>query len=185
MVCIFIAEATSVMIIFQLLDRMCMTLGGRISEEIFFSRITTGAQDDLEKVTQSAYAQVKELSLHPMCVCARVFLYVRCLFVNYSQIQRSLGIGISYAVLCTFQVTRYGMSERLGNLSYRPPDSGEMVVDKPYSEDTARLIDEEVMKIVRHAYGRTKTLLTEKRADIEKVGIAVLLVISCLCCKVQ
>lgn len=42
----------------QLLDRMCMTLGGRIAEEIFFSRITTGAQDDLRKVTQSAYAQV-------------------------------------------------------------------------------------------------------------------------------
>lgn len=42
----------------QLLDRMCMTLGGRVSEEIFFGRITTGAQDDLRKVTQSAYAQV-------------------------------------------------------------------------------------------------------------------------------
>lgn len=43
----------------QLLDRMCMTLGGRVSEEIFFGRITTGAQDDLKKVTQSAYAQVR------------------------------------------------------------------------------------------------------------------------------
>ena len=42
----------------QLLDRMCMTLGGRVSEQIFFNRITTGAQDDLRKVTQSAYAQV-------------------------------------------------------------------------------------------------------------------------------
>ncbi|KAJ8972092.1 hypothetical protein NQ317_019138 [Molorchus minor] len=42
----------------QLFDRMCMALGGRVSEEIFFSRITTGAQDDLKKVTQSAYAQV-------------------------------------------------------------------------------------------------------------------------------
>lgn len=42
----------------QLLDRMCMTLGGRVSEQIFFGRITTGAQDDLRKVTQSAYAQV-------------------------------------------------------------------------------------------------------------------------------
>jgi ATP-dependent Zn protease len=42
----------------QLLDRMCMTLGGRVSEEIFFGRITTGAQDDLAKVTKSAYAQV-------------------------------------------------------------------------------------------------------------------------------
>ncbi|EPB67289.1 ATP-dependent metallopeptidase HflB, partial [Ancylostoma ceylanicum] len=43
----------------QLLDRMCMTLGGRVSEEIFFGRITTGAQDDLQKVTQMAYAQVR------------------------------------------------------------------------------------------------------------------------------
>jgi len=42
----------------QILDRMCMTLGGRASEQIFFNRITTGAQDDLKKVTQMAYAQV-------------------------------------------------------------------------------------------------------------------------------
>lgn len=46
----------------QLMDRMCMTLGGRVSEEIFFGRITTGAQDDLQKVTQSAYAQVRSSS---------------------------------------------------------------------------------------------------------------------------
>lgn len=39
--------------------RLCMTLGGRVSEEIFFGRITTGAQDDLRKVTQSACAQVR------------------------------------------------------------------------------------------------------------------------------
>ena len=37
---------------------MCMTLGGRVAEEIFFERITTGAQDDLNKITKSAYAQV-------------------------------------------------------------------------------------------------------------------------------
>ncbi|ULU10092.1 hypothetical protein L3Y34_014431 [Caenorhabditis briggsae] len=42
----------------QLLDRMCMTLGGRVAEEIFFGRITTGAQDDLQKVTQMAYSQM-------------------------------------------------------------------------------------------------------------------------------
>jgi AFG3 family protein len=42
----------------QLFDRMCMTLGGRVSEEIFFNRITTGAQDDLRKITESAYSQV-------------------------------------------------------------------------------------------------------------------------------
>ena len=45
----------------QLFDRMCMTLGGRVSEQIFFNRITSGAQDDLEKVTQSAYMQVWSL----------------------------------------------------------------------------------------------------------------------------
>lgn len=37
---------------------MCMTLGGRVSEELFFNRITTGAQDDLQKITQMAYSQV-------------------------------------------------------------------------------------------------------------------------------
>lgn len=42
----------------QLIDRMCMALGGRISEIIFFNKISTGAQDDLRKVTQLAYAQV-------------------------------------------------------------------------------------------------------------------------------
>jgi AFG3 family protein len=42
----------------QLLDRMCMTLGGRVSEQIFFDSITTGAHDDLQKVTKIAYAQV-------------------------------------------------------------------------------------------------------------------------------
>lgn len=53
----------------QLLDRMCMTLGGRVSEEIFFGRITTGAQDDLRKVTQSAYAQVR-CAAAPACASA-------------------------------------------------------------------------------------------------------------------
>ena len=42
----------------ELFDRMCMTLGGRASEQVFFGRITTGAQDDLQKITRSAYAQV-------------------------------------------------------------------------------------------------------------------------------
>jgi len=42
----------------QMFHRMCMSLGGRISEQIFFGRITSGAQDDLQKVTQNAYMQV-------------------------------------------------------------------------------------------------------------------------------
>lgn len=48
----------------QLFDRMCMALGGRVSEEIFFSRITTGAQDDLQKVTSNAYAQVIQYGMN-------------------------------------------------------------------------------------------------------------------------
>jgi len=48
----------------QLYDRMCMTLGGRASEQIFFGRITTGAQDDLQKVTKSAYAQITQFGMN-------------------------------------------------------------------------------------------------------------------------
>ena len=43
----------------DIFDKMCQLLGGRVSEEIFFNRVTTGAQDDLRKITQIAYAQVK------------------------------------------------------------------------------------------------------------------------------
>merc|ERR1719481_736224 len=48
----------------QLYDRMCMTLGGRASEQIFFGKITTGAQDDLQKVTKSAYAQITQFGMN-------------------------------------------------------------------------------------------------------------------------
>ncbi|PVD21354.1 hypothetical protein C0Q70_19527 [Pomacea canaliculata] len=106
----------------QLLDRMCMTLGGRASEQIFFNRITTGAQDDLRKVTQNAYAQV----------------------------------------------VHFGMNEKVGQLSFEIPQQGEMVFDKPYSEQTAQLIDEEVRKIVKEAYDRTIALLTHHKEDVAK-----------------
>jgi hypothetical protein len=43
----------------QLLDRMCVALAGRAAEQLFFGEITTGAQDDLRRVTQMAYAQVR------------------------------------------------------------------------------------------------------------------------------
>ncbi len=46
------------LLFFKLFHRMCMTLGGRASEQVFFNRITTGAQDDLKKITQMAYSQV-------------------------------------------------------------------------------------------------------------------------------
>ncbi|VDO58158.1 unnamed protein product [Haemonchus placei] len=71
----------------QLLDRMCMTLGGRVSEEIFFGRITTGAQDDLQKVTQMAYAQVVAFQCS-----SRIFFYSLILSVSFSTIQHLLSI---------------------------------------------------------------------------------------------
>jgi len=52
----------------ELFDRMCMTLGGRASEQVFFQRITTGAQDDLKKVTGSAYSQVSLNFCNDTCI---------------------------------------------------------------------------------------------------------------------
>uniref|UniRef100_F6VV10 AAA+ ATPase domain-containing protein n=2 Tax=Ornithorhynchus anatinus TaxID=9258 RepID=F6VV10_ORNAN len=108
----------------QLFDRMCMMLGGRVAEQLFFGRITTGAQDDLRKVTQSAYAQI----------------------------------------------VQFGMSDKLGQVSFDLPRQGDTVVEKPYSEATAQLIDEEVRLLINAAYDRTVELLTRCRDQVEKVG---------------
>lgn len=67
------------------------------------------------------------------------------------------------------QVVQFGMSEKVGQVSFDLPRQGEMVMEKPYSEATAELIDEEVRELVDRAYGRTLQLMEEKRDLVEKV----------------
>ncbi len=105
----------------QLVDRMCMTLGGRVSEEIFFGSITTGAQDDLSKITRMAFE-----------ICAS-----------------------------------YGMNSALGPISYRQEQES---MHKPYSEKTGETLDHEVRQMVLNCHKRTTELLTEHKADVEKVA---------------
>ena len=61
------------------------------------------------------------------------------------------------------------MSEKVGNVSFEMPQPGEMSFDKPYSEQTAQMIDEEVRKIIDNAFNRTFKLLTDNKSNIEKV----------------
>lgn len=107
----------------QLFDQMCMTLGGRAAEEIVFGKISTGAQNDLERITKMAYAMI----------------------------------------------TIYGMNEKVGNVSFYDPQQ-EYTFQKPYSEETAKLIDEEVRGLIERAYIRTKQLLSEKRNELENLA---------------
>jgi cell division protease FtsH len=111
----------------QLNDQMCMTLGGRASEEIFFGKISTGAQNDLQQITKMSYAMV----------------------------------------------TVYGMSDKIGNVSFYDPQQ-EQTFTKPYSEETGKLIDEEVRSLVDQAYQRTLSLLQEKKVEVEKIAQALL-----------
>jgi cell division protease FtsH len=107
----------------QLLDGMCMTLGGRVAEDIIFGKISTGAQNDLERITKLAYAMV----------------------------------------------TIYGMNAKVGNVSFNDTQ-GEYQFNRPYSEKTSELIDNEVRSQIAEVYERTKQLLIDKREGLEKLA---------------
>ncbi len=107
----------------QLIDQICMTLGGRASEDIFFGKISTGASNDLQQITKIAYSMV----------------------------------------------TMYGMNEKVGNISFYDPQQ-ENYFTKPYSEETGKMIDQEVRKLIEDAYVKTKNLLIEKREEVEKLA---------------
>ncbi|MDR1408121.1 MAG: ATP-dependent zinc metalloprotease FtsH [Tannerella sp.] len=100
----------------QLLDEICATLGGRAAEEVFLGEISTGASNDLERVTKQAYAMV----------------------------------------------VYFGMSDKLRNLNYYDSSGQDWGgFTKPYSEETAKVIDEEVKNIVNAQYERAKSILVE------------------------
>ena len=99
----------------QMLDEMCSLLGGRAAEELFTGHISTGAMNDLERATKSAFGMV------------------------------------AYA----------GMSEKLPNVCYYNND--EYQFQRPYSETTAHLIDEEVIKMINDQYARAKAILLEHK----------------------
>ncbi|MFT3902260.1 MAG: ATP-dependent zinc metalloprotease FtsH [Niabella sp.] len=111
----------------QLVDQICMTLGGRASEEIFFGKISTGAQNDLQQITRMAYSMV----------------------------------------------TIYGMNDKVGNVSFYDPQQ-EASFTKPYSEETSRIIDEEVRALIDDCYERTKKLLLERKEEVAKLAEALL-----------
>merc|ERR1712039_1112178 len=66
-------------------------------------------------------------------------------------------------------VTTYGMNERIGNLSF-PRQESAFGSSTIYSEKTAEIIDEEVMSIVRDAYDRARTMLTDKKQAVELIA---------------
>ncbi len=105
----------------EMLDRMCMTLGGRAAEKVMFDKISTGAQNDLDHVTRIAYAMV----------------------------------------------SIFGMNDKVGNISFYDMMQQGAGFTKPYSDETAKLIDDEARKIIELQYQRAQKLLTDKRSEME------------------
>ncbi|MBN1413499.1 MAG: ATP-dependent zinc metalloprotease FtsH [Bacteroidales bacterium] len=109
----------------QLYDEMCATLGGRAAEQIIFGKVSTGALNDLERVTKQAYAMV----------------------------------------------TYFGLSDKIGNLSfYDSTGQSEFAFQKPYSEKTSEMIDQEVKDIIESQYKRALKVLEQQKEGLIKLS---------------
>lgn len=109
----------------QFFEELCTTLGGRAAEEVIFGEISSGALDDLEKVTKQAYSMVAML----------------------------------------------GFDESIGNVSfYDSSGQSDYNFSKPYSEETAKIIDKEVKALVDGAYFKAIEILKNNRGDLERVA---------------
>ncbi len=106
----------------QMLDRICMTLGGRAAEKIVFDKISTGAQNDLDQVTKMGYSMI----------------------------------------------AIYGMNDKVGNVSFHGMSQDNF--NKPYSDDTATLIDNEVRLLIDREYVRAQELLTKYRDKLNTLA---------------
>ena len=107
----------------EMLDRMCMTLGGRAAEKLVFNKISTGAQNDLDHVTKVAYAMVSV----------------------------------------------FGMNDKVGNVSFYDMQN-QNTFNKPFSEATSRMIDEESRGIIEKQYLRAQDLLKDKRKELDALA---------------
>ncbi|MBQ2046488.1 MAG: ATP-dependent zinc metalloprotease FtsH [Muribaculaceae bacterium] len=107
-----------------ILDDICSLLAGRAAEELFLGHISTGAANDLERVTKQAYAMV----------------------------------------------VYYGMSDKLPNISYYDSTGQEYGFNKPFSDDRAKMIDEEVSRIISEQYERAKSILKQYAEGHEQLA---------------
>lgn len=109
----------------QMTDEMCSLIGGRVAEELVNGQPSTGALNDLERLTKMAYAMV----------------------------------------------TYYGMSGKLGNISYYDSTGGRgFELTRPYSEKTAELIDSEVKELIRDIHDRTEQILKDNWAGFTELA---------------
>ena len=125
----FLSEERQIYTYSQLIDNLCVDLGGRTAEEIIFKEASSGALDDLEKVTKQAYSMV----------------------------------------------ANFGLSEKIGNVSFYDSEGLYRDFQKPYSEATSELIDLEVRKLTSEAHERAKTILLANLDKLNKLTDVLLL----------